>query len=330
MSITLKTQRMLWGRAANRCAICRNELVIDATETDDESVVGEECHIVAKSKEGPRGNSSLTDEQRSKFNNLILLCCTHHKTVDDQPGEYTVDRLTKMKADHENWVRSSLSVFDPEKQHDDEQYAGIIQEFCDRAGVDNWEDWTSDILGDPGIPKISINMHTRLVDLQLWLLSRVWPGRYPEIEKAFRNFRLVLNDFLSVFSRHSEPFGDHMLGTERFYRIDAWDADRYHRLSREHEFHVDLVKDLVLELTRAGNYLCDCIRENYFPTFRLHTGKLLVWHGPCTEMTYTASLCEYRSDERQQSPHPYPSLEKFKSMRSTREQCFGHGETPLS
>jgi hypothetical protein len=63
--MSVKTTKMLWGgRAANRCAICRMELVMEATETDDASVVGEACHIVAQSEEGPRGNSELTRQQR--------------------------------------------------------------------------------------------------------------------------------------------------------------------------------------------------------------------------------------------------------------------------
>ncbi len=56
MGISLKTRKMLWGRAANRCAFrdCRKELVVDATETDDESLVGEECHIVAREEGGAK------------------------------------------------------------------------------------------------------------------------------------------------------------------------------------------------------------------------------------------------------------------------------------
>ena len=64
MSISLKTHKMLWGRAASRCAFCRRELVMDASQTDDESLVGDACHIVAQSAGGPRGDSPLTPEER--------------------------------------------------------------------------------------------------------------------------------------------------------------------------------------------------------------------------------------------------------------------------
>ena len=54
MAISDKTRKVLWGRSANRCAICRQELVVDATAYDNESVVGEECHIVSAQINGPR------------------------------------------------------------------------------------------------------------------------------------------------------------------------------------------------------------------------------------------------------------------------------------
>ncbi|MFA4830486.1 MAG: HNH endonuclease [Thermodesulfovibrionales bacterium] len=82
---------------------------MDATETDDESLIGEECHIIANSTDGPRGNIS-TQEDLNKYDNLILLCRIHHKIIDDQPNTYTVERLRKIKVTHEKWVRDSLQT----------------------------------------------------------------------------------------------------------------------------------------------------------------------------------------------------------------------------
>ena len=44
--------------------------------------------------------------------------------------------------------------------------------------------------------------------------------------------------------------------TERFYRIREWDPERYTLLADRYGFHVELVQDLILELTRAANYVC--------------------------------------------------------------------------
>lgn len=326
MSISLKTRKMLWGRAANRCAFvdCRRELVLDATETDDESVIGEECHIVADSPDGPRGDSPLTPEQRDKYGNLILLCSIHHKNIDDQPGQFTVEHLHQLKNGHEAWVREKLN-FDPAAQRDDEYYADLIQQFCDRVEIDKWQIWSSWVLGS-GYPRISLEVHDKLETVREWLLSRVWPQRYPEIESSLQNFRHVLQDFLNVFHEHSEPHGKEMLATQKFYKIREWDPERYARLSRMHDFHVDLVQDLMLELTRAANYVCDMARQKFFPSFRLQEGVLLVTSGPYMDLTYRTHRPEYRGEERVESP--YPGLAAFKEVRENRDFHFGHGAEP--
>ena len=108
MSISDKTRKILWGRSGNRCAICKNELVIDATGKDDESVVAEECHIISPKQKGPRNDSSYPVEKLDSYDNLILLCRTHHKMVDDQSASFTVSILRQMKSNHEVWVSQKL------------------------------------------------------------------------------------------------------------------------------------------------------------------------------------------------------------------------------
>jgi hypothetical protein len=109
MGITDKTRKILWGRSGNRCAICKRELVIDATNANDESVVGDECHIISSRPIGPRYDDSFDKEKLDSYHNLILLCRVHHKMVDDQDETYTADILRQMKANHEVWVSQKLT-----------------------------------------------------------------------------------------------------------------------------------------------------------------------------------------------------------------------------
>ena len=108
MPITDRTRKILWGRSGNRCAICKNEIVIDATDQDDESVVADECHIISSRPNGPRHDPSCPADKIDSAENLILLCRTHHKMVDDQTTTFTVDILHQMKANHEVWVSQKL------------------------------------------------------------------------------------------------------------------------------------------------------------------------------------------------------------------------------
>jgi hypothetical protein len=83
---------------------------MEATDLDDEAIVGDECHIVARSPDGPRGDASWTENQLDAQSNLILLCKTHHKLIDDQPNTFNTDILRAIKQQHELWVKTSLDV----------------------------------------------------------------------------------------------------------------------------------------------------------------------------------------------------------------------------
>lgn len=100
-----KDVKILWGRSGNRCAICKIEL----TTVGSKSVLGEMAHIIADSPQGPRGKSHLTPEQRDEYDNLILLCPTHHTLIDKGEDEWTVEKLKLIKSQHENWVSEQLN-----------------------------------------------------------------------------------------------------------------------------------------------------------------------------------------------------------------------------
>ena len=112
MSVPQAQQRRLLQRSGNMCAFpdCRLLLTVEGTPEDPVVVLGEMAHIVGESPTGPRGASPLTTKQRNMYANLILLCNQHHQLIDSEGAlaTYTVERLTAMKEDHENWVERTL------------------------------------------------------------------------------------------------------------------------------------------------------------------------------------------------------------------------------
>ena len=108
MSVTDKTRKILWARSGNRCSFCKCRLVLDSSELDAESVVGEECHIVSGAKNGPRYDAIFEEEKIDDLDNLILLCRIHHKLIDDQEETFSVDVLAALKKNHEKWVNERL------------------------------------------------------------------------------------------------------------------------------------------------------------------------------------------------------------------------------
>ena len=53
--------------------------------------------------------------------------------------------------------------------------------------------------------------------LKIWILARVWPKRYLPLEKAFLNFRRVLEDLINTFGIGANQFGPDRLGMTRNY-----------------------------------------------------------------------------------------------------------------
>jgi hypothetical protein len=110
IGITSKTRKMLWGRAGARCSFegCQIEL-IELTEGESRhAILGEEAHIIAQKKDGARGENPIEPQRINLYENLILLCPTHHTLVDAQATKYTVQVLHQMKKAHESWVDRNL------------------------------------------------------------------------------------------------------------------------------------------------------------------------------------------------------------------------------
>ena len=100
-----KEIKILWGRSGNRCAICKLELTPDG----EKETLGEMAHIVARSAEGPRGDSLHPFNELDKYSNLVLLCPTHHTEIDKNFSDWSVTRLLEVKAKHESWVSEQLN-----------------------------------------------------------------------------------------------------------------------------------------------------------------------------------------------------------------------------
>lgn len=297
--------------------MCRRQLVHDATETDDESLVGEIAHIVAAADQGSRGDPTMTNEARNRADNLILLCGDHHKLVDDQQNTYTVEKLRDIKRVHEATVSAALSPAEKEEQRDDSIYAAYVDEWLDR--LERWGAWTNGLM--QAQPTLLVSDRDALRSLVEYIFRRIWPKRYPELENAFHNFRFVLSDLLSEFERHAHEDHPGQLWTEKFYKREWHPTDKYQQLLEEYEFHNDLISDLVLETARAANYVADMVRQYIDSSFRLDEGAFVVTAGMGMDLRNTTYRVEYRADERVQQP--YPGLKAFGTDRAKRDVHFG-------
>ncbi len=107
--VTPSEARIVYLRSGSFCAFpgCSHELIEPGSNSDKPAFLGKIAHIVADSRDGPRGDYPMSDEDRDKHPNLILLCGVHHDLIDSQKFKYSVSVLRQMKADHEGRIRKA-------------------------------------------------------------------------------------------------------------------------------------------------------------------------------------------------------------------------------
>lgn len=109
---------LLWVRAGGRCEYdgC-NQLLYKDDITLKQLNKSHIAHIIAASPNGPRGDSVKSKELQKDISNLMLLCDTHHRLIDDKvhQEEYTIERLTEMKQKHECRIERLTSIHNDKK-----------------------------------------------------------------------------------------------------------------------------------------------------------------------------------------------------------------------
>lgn len=109
VSISDVSIKKLWARSAGFCAYpgCE-ENCVSFIAGNVEIIVGEMAHVIASSPSGPRGRPTGGSDD---YDNLVLLCPTHHRAVDKAPaGTFPEEMLQNWKATLEKRVRESLEA----------------------------------------------------------------------------------------------------------------------------------------------------------------------------------------------------------------------------
>lgn len=297
---------------------CRQPLVHHLGDGGSAIVIGEEAHIVARSEDGPRGNSPLSAEQRDDYSNLMLLCPTHHSLIDKAPQDYPVGSLLAMKSAHESWVRESLgAVLDASEV----KWAALVDELSAKLQLDSWSRNFSPLFSG-GPASISVATDSALRECLLWIATRPWPEGQKTLNKVVQTVGRFLNELLHTFDRHSEPDrrGERLI-FQAFYKIPVWDEKLYNSLLADYKYQRDYLSDLALELTRYINLFSDTVRANLDPSFREVQGyvTLQIEGNPLQFDTY---IPKFTGDEILQAHLGEDALADFETTRVSRQPRF--------
>jgi len=95
-----KEIKILWGRSHHLCALCKCEVIAEKQDGIPYPV-GVNAHIEGENPNSARYNPDLYYPEKNSYENLILLCPTCHTKVDNDPQQYTVEKLKQIKKERE-------------------------------------------------------------------------------------------------------------------------------------------------------------------------------------------------------------------------------------
>lgn len=112
MAITKKSIKLLWSNAAGICSFsgCNKKLSVGQNIGVAPYTLGEMAHIKGNKPGSNRYDQTQSDVERDSYENLILLCPTHHTLIDkaENETEYPVAILHYMKTEHESFISNRL------------------------------------------------------------------------------------------------------------------------------------------------------------------------------------------------------------------------------
>jgi hypothetical protein len=168
-------------------------------------------------------------------------------------------------------TENGTEVVDPDKEF----YKNFVTDFCERINIRGWTTWASNLCSTD--PVINYRFYDfTLKEINIDLHSKIWPDACPQVKNAFLNISRILSDFIGVYDQHASSLRNNsdVMVYERYYRNRGEFNPLYHQDLKKYEHETCLIERLVLEMTKAANYLCDSIRKELDPSFRKYENKL--------------------------------------------------------
>jgi len=260
---------------------------------------------VGETEDSPRGESLLSEEERNSYFNLILLCPTHHRIIDQNPNDYPVAKLHMMKAQHELWVEQTLSK--PEDLHRAVQeliYADLADAAAELCHFDDWDRWAGQLMSVER--HCDVKFAEDIDEFNKKILRTIWPQTLPELERALKTLAWVMKDVNEKFGEHAEYKEGKLYEDKsyKFYKVPQWvDPEQHKQRLNEYEAWGNEVDALVVEATKAANWVADVFRRDMNPLFYATKGKFTITYGPLEDLSWKSILPQYTPHEKDGMPY---------------------------
>lgn len=111
MSVTAAMKIILAKRSGNRCARPSCQVVLaQPSEAGSALSIGEAAHISGARPSSARHDPKMTSQERNHVDNLLYLCRNCHAIIDRDVESYSIERLRRIKAEHEANVQAAMDT----------------------------------------------------------------------------------------------------------------------------------------------------------------------------------------------------------------------------
>ena len=191
-------------------------------------------------------------------------------------------------------------------------YLPAFEHIFEILDINHFQNWTYPC-AIAGNTILKAYIYESLNKVPNYIMSRPKHQEYAAWDALMHNLGLLIDDFETVYSQHSEKFGDDGYIVERFYKRYQ-NNPNYERDLEAYNEHVRLVSDMLFELARLCNLILTKIRDLY-PDYKQELGILHI------DNRFSAPDLLYKEEEISDSP--YPGLKEYIKIRLTRETHLG-------
>ncbi len=249
---------------------CRRKLTEPTGDLPSQhDVIGQNCHIVAETANGPRGNSPLTLDERNRYPNLVLLCKPHHEMIDQSFSAWPIERLHQVKADHEVWVETCLVMATNVML---EVYTDLIMSATSSLCLESWATVSDNAVRGLSSEKIINGIYS--------FAERVfranWPDALPELRAAIENLSQRAHACAEHYMTLAIDRGNGHYMEDRAWKTTMWSQAEYARFearsTKWRRRHADLLCDFVVAL----NVYAEAVRQYLKPRYFIYEGRFAV------------------------------------------------------
>ncbi|OIU87847.1 hypothetical protein BFN01_07275 [Microbacterium sp. AR7-10] len=244
-------------------------------------MLGEEAHIRSSKVTGPRYDATYPAEQLNEYENLVLLCPTHHTVIDKDKGRaWPTANVLEMKQAHEAHVDAAMGSPAKSRLELEVALAARIDRWEASIHLAGWEELSRRL--NYVVPYVTTEQWFALSQTSAWLAGLDWPHEYPKLAAAFETHGAVLcvlvQHLTDVFVSDGKEHRIRRRHKERWF--GGSDGERKYTEAIS-QFGVDdaVTSVLITELTRTVNLVIQAVNKELIPLYRFNDGPVQMIEG---------------------------------------------------